>query len=173
MKKILLQTMPHTGTHTMHYLFNVLGGIEVVWHHWEKNCIKDIEIVMGMDWKDFVFVRTYRDPIETLRSYEKRAVSIEAGTAYYNECVNVFATYRHGRLVRRFPRPIILELGNKKQMTSAAKEVFSKCGVPVPEAAEDYMKSWERIASQHDEEAPSKAIKQSINKGWVHAWHMK
>jgi hypothetical protein len=35
MKKILLQTMPHTGTHTMHYLFNVLGGIDVIWHHWE------------------------------------------------------------------------------------------------------------------------------------------
>lgn len=90
--------MPHTGTHTMHYLFNVLGGIEVWWHHWEKSCLQDIDIAMHINWKDFVFVRTHREALETARSYEKRAVSIEAGTKYYNECVGVFAQYR-----RRFP----------------------------------------------------------------------
>ena len=169
MKKILLQTMPHTGTHTMRYLFNVLGGIEVVWHHWEKNCLDDIKLLQGMDWDDFVWVRTHRETLETVRSYEKRAVSIEAGTKYYNECVGVFAQYR-----RRFPRPIIFELGNKRQMTTAAHEVFRRCEVEPPEAALDYMKSWERISSQHDEDnRVTKAIKQSIHKGRVKTWHTK
>ena len=166
--KILLQTMPHTGTHTMHYLFNVLGGIEVVWHHWEKSCLKDIEIAMNMDWEDFLFVRTHRETLETVRSYESRAVSIEAGTEYYNECVGIFAQYR-----RRFPRPIIMEIGNNRQMTSAAKEIFFRCGVVPSQEALDYMKTWKRIGSQHDEERPSRAIKQSITKGWLSQWHTK
>lgn len=167
MKKILLQTMPHTGTHTVHYLFGVLGGIEVVWHHWEKNCIPDIEIAMGLNWDDFVFVRTHRDALETLKSYQGRAVNDLAGAQYYVDCCEVFQKYS-----RHFPTaPIIMDLSNKVQMTFAANKIFFRCGVIPPQEAIEYMKTWKRIGSQHDEEPPAKAIKQSIHKGKVSTWH--
>jgi hypothetical protein len=166
MKKILLQTMPHTGTHTMHYLFNVLGGIDVIWHHWEHNCLEDIVIAKNLDWSDLVLVRTHRDSLETLESCEGRATSREAGQEYYENCREIFYQNR-----RSFPRPIIIEIGNKERATAAALDVFRACEVEPSEEALDYMKSWKRIGSQHDKEAPSKAIKQSINRGRVSTWH--
>lgn len=166
-KKILLQTMPHTGTHMAHYLFGVLGGIEIVWHHWEKACLKDIYIARDMDWSDFVFVRTYRETLETVRAYKEHAVTSEAGAKYYTDCADVFVQYR-----RDFPRPIILELGDNQQMTSAALEVFYRCGVVPPEEALNYMTTWEKINStQDDKELPNAAIKSSLKKGRVSTWH--
>lgn len=168
MKAILLQTMPHTGTHTMHYLFNVLGGIQVVWHHWEAGLYEDIEIALNeLNWDDYVFVRTYRDPPATLESYKSRAISDEAGLEYYDSCVDTYAKYAH-----RFPMPIGIHIdGPRDQKTGAALEVFRRCGVEPSEAALEYMKSWKRIGSQHDSEAPSRAIKESIHKGRVGIWH--
>ena len=170
MKKILLQTMPHTGTHTMHYLFNVLGGIEVVWHHWEDNCSDDIKIAKGLDWEDFVFVRTYRNPVYTLESYKRRAISEEAGEQYFYDCLKVFASHNH-----IFPISIGIKIDAPPiHKTKWALEVFRRCEVEPPEAALDYMKSWERINSQHDEDnRVTKAIKQSIHKGRVKTWHTK
>lgn len=169
MKKILLQTMPHTGTHTMHYLFNVLGNIPVIWHHWETGCLKDIEIVAGMDWKDLLFVRTYRNPEDTLESYKGRALTPEAGEEYFYECARICA---HNQL--RFPVPVAIQIdADNATKTRMAMEVFRRCGVEVPKAALDYMKSWKRIGSRHDEEQPDKAIKSSIHKGRVSIWHTK
>ena len=167
MKKILLQTMPHTGTHCMHYLFAVLGGIEVIWHHWEKSCLEDIKILKGIDWDDFVFVRTYRNPVATLESYKGRAADEATGEAYYSECVNVCA-----QNMLQFPVPIAIEIdGDIATKTRNALEVFRRCGVVPPEEALEYMKTWEKIGSQHNMKLPSKAIKQSIHKGRVSTWH--
>lgn len=165
MKKILLQTMPHTGTHMMHYLFNVLGGIPVIWHHWEDNGSDDIEIAKALDWKDFVFVRTHRPTRETIDSYLER--DCIGGEQYYEECWEVFTQYR-----RCFPRPVVLELGDNEQMTTAAMEIFRRCIVIPPRPAIKYMKTWDKIAS-HNGEPPNAAIKKSIHDGRMEAWHTK
>lgn len=169
MKKILLQTMPHTGTHTMHYLFGVLGGIDVWWHHWEKNCLEDIELAKGLDFGEFVFVRTYRNPVDTLDSYKTRATDPQAGALYFTECCEVFTEHN-----KDFPVAIAIKIdGTNAEKTRHALEVFRRCGVDdPPEAALEYMKTWKRIASVHDDEKPMKAIKQSISKGRIQ-WHMK
>lgn len=161
--------MPHTGTHTMMYLFQILGGIEVVWHHWEPSAHKDIVLLAGMDWEDFVFVRTYRDPIETLASYESRGETPEKGREYFHKCARVYAAN-----FIRYPIPVAIQIdANNATKTRMAMEVFRRCGVEPSEEALDYMKSWKRIASQHDDEKPSKAIKSAIHKGRVSVWHMK
>ena len=169
MKKILLQTMPHSGTHTMIYLFHILGGIEVVWHHWEKNCLEDIEIAKNMDWKDFVFVRTYRNPVDTLDSYKTRLPDPQTGALYFMDCCEVFTEHNLD-----FPVPIGIEIdGTNADKTRHALEVFRRCEVEPSEAALDYMKSWKRIASQHDDDKPERALKLAIHKGRVQIWHTK
>jgi len=163
--------MPQTGTHTMHYLFHVLGGIEVVWHHWEstKGTLADIELAKVMNWKEFVFVRTYRNPVATLEAYKSRAVTPEDGEKYFVECQAAFAVHN-----RDFPVPIAIEIDADNAMkTRNALEIFRRCEVEPPQAALDYMKSWKRINSHHDKQKPSRAIKMSIHKGRIGIWHTR
>ena len=140
-----------------------------MWHHWEPNCLKDIQILLGINWEDFVFVRTYRNPQDTLESYKGRALSPKHGEDYYVECLATFAAHN-----MKFPMPIGIPIdGSNATKTKWAMEVFRRCEVMPSEEALDYMKSWEKIGSQHDEELPAKAIKQSIHRGRVEVWHTK
>jgi len=169
MKKILLQTIPHTGTHMMHHLFGVLGGIDVIWHHWQakERELRAIEIAAGMDWEDFVFVRTHRPASEILESMLGR--DCIGGEQYFHDCMEVFADNR-----RRFPRPLIFEIGDKQQMTRAGYELFHRCGKVPPRSAVNFMKTWKKVNSQHDTEDSilgSAAMKDSIHKGRVTTWH--
>ena len=168
MKAILLQTLPHTGTHTMHYLFCILGGIQVVWHHWEPGLHEDIEIALNeLNWDDYVFVRTYRNPEATLESYQRRSPRKQSGTEYFDDCVATYDQYAH-----KFPVPVSIHIdGPKIDKTNKALEVFRRCGVEPTAGALEYMKSWKRIGSQYDTEQPSREIKESIHKGRVGIWH--
>lgn len=170
MKKILLQTLPHTGTHCLHHLFGVLGGIEVVWHHWEPKALPEIEVVKTLDWKEFVFVRTYRNPRELLQSYKGR--NPEGGEKFFDDCLDVFAMNWLA-----FPVAISIEIDAPiATKTRFAHEIFRRCGIKPPQEAIDYMKTWERINSQYDADGPimrSDGMLNSIHKGRVRQWHTK
>ena len=174
MKKILLQTMPHSGTHTMHYLFNVLGGIEVVWHHWEPNAELDIEYVKNMDWEDFVFVRTYRSPASLFESYASR--DPEGGSKYFYKCVEMFAKHNLA-----FPVPIGIEIeGPNIHKTKWVLEVFRRCEVVPPEVVLDYMETWKKTNERSEDGSPQERhgfsendwplVKKSLHKGRVQTW---
>jgi hypothetical protein len=72
MKKLLLFTIPHTGTNTMHYLFGVLGKVEVYWCHFHAPSANKLRDLFRLeDPGDAVYMMTERDD-ENLRDSWKR-----------------------------------------------------------------------------------------------------
>ncbi len=143
MKPILLQTMPHTGTHTVQYLFNLLGGIPTYYHHYSDwKSIDDFLMAIDGIRNRFVVVHTFRIPEEVLESYKKREASAGKVTSVAAALLaaqqNVAADWQ-----AEFREAIMLPLvGQPDLQADVARLIFKDCGADVPDSAKLFLETW-------------------------------
>lgn len=140
MKRIILQTMPHTGTHTMLYLLRVLGGLPVWWHHWEPPAMQYIGRLLGQDLSDFVFVQTYRDSDNTFESYERR--DTERGHEYFRANKGIYDRWAH-----MFSATTIGIEASRALKTACVMHIYKQMETDVPMDVLRFMNTWEKTAS--------------------------
>ena len=166
MKEIILFTIPHSGTHTIHYLFKELCGINVWWSHFEEP--KFLDELLDSEHDGFVHVQTYRPEESLLRSYASRRGEAYAGkqVAHLTKCLEIREEYRKV-LSRRFGSPHMLFIEESNAFkTKQAEGIFAALGAEPTEAAKDYMLSWPKINSHQTKgnDAKKDSVKQSIRK---------
>jgi len=149
MREIILTTVPHTGTHTMHYLFGELGGIPVWWCHFEKASLNLLNALIRhdeFDWNEFVHVQTFRSDESTRESFERRRAGKKIETDYFDKCNQI----RDGLTIKML-KPIVINIEAPiAQKTEEAMKVFKRVGIePSPEAIE-FMKTWPKVNSYED-----------------------
>lgn len=140
MKQIIIQTIPHTGTHTLMYLLTVLGKLPTWWHHWNKNCIQAMEFLLEQDdLSNMVFVRTFRDEQSTEDSYRRR--DGDRGSEQYKLHEKLWEKY-----FPLFPCGITIPIeANNAVKTRAIMSVFKAIETDVPPAVLEYMKTWPKL----------------------------
>lgn len=72
MKPIILLTVPHTGTHTMMYLLNVLGNAKTYHSHITKADKAKLTYLFNLDLSDAVIIYTHRNRDDHQESWDER-----------------------------------------------------------------------------------------------------
>lgn len=72
MKPIILLTMPHTGTHTLMYLLNVLGGAKTYHSHVTLADKPKLVYLFNLDLSDTIIIYTHRRVDKHLESWKER-----------------------------------------------------------------------------------------------------
>ena len=136
-KEIILTTLPHTGTHALIYLFDVLGGVKVHWCHFAEGSEGALDWVQAQSNHEYVFVRTYRSTASLKASHD-----IREARKYHDSCLEVYNKYDE-QVPYDFRFPIEDDANIK---TGYALEIFYACGVGVSYEALRYMKTWHKLA---------------------------
>lgn len=167
-KELILLTVPHTGTHTMHYLFSVLAGVKVWWSHFEEQDRETIEWLWNIDWDNYVFVTTHRTTESATQSYMRRQPE-NPQLDYLRECLNMKA-----EMLRKLP--IVAELpieAHSSVKTAVAMDIFMALNQYPNDEALSYMNNWKAVNSwvdEHDhkglkDEEERIAVTDSISRG--------
>ena len=147
MKTMWLNTVPHSGTHTLLYLFSQLGGIDVLWDHFEARR-KGAERATWMvkhgkeQRKDIVFVQAFRTYPSLLASYLKRQ-------PVPNSVLQDNLRMQQMMIEDGYPVDFIfpIEAANESK-TRMALRIFKACGVTPPHEAMRFMKTWPKLNEQ-------------------------
>ena len=167
MKEILLFTVPHSGTHTMHYLFNALCGVRVWWLHYERQNINFFDQLLDSDWEEgrFVHVQTCRSAYSLEESFRRRNNGSESNFPYLHDCLDKKREY-FGPLADKFGEPHMIHIEATPAMKSEqAESVFAELDVLPSHEATQFMHidNWPRInAGVNDNHELRKAAKTSI-----------
>ena len=142
MRSILLQTTPHSGTHTAMYIFEYLGGIPTHWHHWNASHLRAIEMLAKLDLRDMVVVHTQRPLPEITDSYKRRSGGKDDSLYLIEEASAIATKYR-----RSFPVPWLLPITDEANTLrdEIVMCIFDECDTPMPDSVERYMDTWEPL----------------------------
>lgn len=152
MKTIVLNTIPHAGTHTMLYLFNFIGGIPIWWEHFDPNAIEYLyraqAYVACAGREKYIFLQTERSYASLKESHDHRMITKGVPTTdYLDDCFAV----REALINSNYPTDFILPLlATDEAKTEIALEVFEACEVKPPEEAVEYMKTWKPLNRRRD-----------------------
>lgn len=167
-KELILLTVPHTGTHTMHYLFSVLAGVKVWWSHFEEKDRETIEWLKNIDWSNYVFATTYRTTESTVQSYMRRHPEAPQ-LDYLRDCLNMRCAFQ-----RQFPMAGELPIeAHSSVKTAVAMDIFMALNQYPNDEALSYMNNWKAVNSwvgKHDhkglkDEEERIAVTDSISRG--------
>ncbi len=150
-KTMWLNTVPHSGTHTMLYLFSQLGGIEVLWDHFEARRKGpergDWMVRIGKEKRDeIIFVQTYRSYPSLVKSFTQRTQTPEIAVGHLHDNLEM----RDHMMDEDYPVDFIfpIEAANESK-TIIALRIFEACGVTPPPEAIRFMKTWPKL-NEHE-----------------------
>lgn len=148
MREVTAVTVPHTGTHTLIYLFGFYGHLPLSWGHFEEQNLKPIQKIMTRD--DHLFITTDRTEEQVAESFRRRHEPDSAESPnrhYYERCLEIRRTYWE-----IFPTKVVLPLFNGTEVAcnNVVYEVFERMESRVPFPIMCYMKEWFKI-NPHDE----------------------
>lgn len=146
MKRVILMTVPHSGTHTMMYLLHRLGGLPVWWIHFEERSVippGTFNAMLKQDKRDTLFVQLYRDRDQLKQSYINRAPKDGKGEAHFNENWKVYEEWSN-----RFPADVEIDIGADDAVkTNKVKHIFKLMEANIPPDALTFMKTWKKMGS--------------------------
>jgi len=145
LKPILIQTTPHTGTHTCMYLYRYLGGIPTFFMHFGDWDMSEFLSEFHDFRERFTFVHTARPYQDTVATYKKRTPKYAHDPEHSNSAENLVKRNMvvEEKWHREFSEALIQPIGIDVSLQAAcAKLIFEACGYEVPAIAKRFLETW-------------------------------